>query len=216
MTRYLTIFLLTFFIGGCASTLSEPQDRKHSPEGFAYLTYNHKTSDASRVEVMVFFGYQCPHCFKFYTDELANWMATAPKDVNVVLVPVVWTPTVIPSTRAFHVAELLGKNPKFHGALFAAFQAHDIDLTTETAVGNFAASCCSIDKLQFKTIYESSAVDQMISHDESMLKEYNIGGTPSVIVNAKYYVSPETINGGKLIDVIDTLVKRERGNIAPR
>jgi protein dithiol oxidoreductase (disulfide-forming) len=212
MYRHLLLWVfISMIVAGCASPQAEPQNRRKG-DGFSYLSYNHKTSDPSKTEILVFFGYQCPHCYRTYKEEFSARIATHSFAEKIKLVPVIWIPSVVPSTRAFYVAEVLGKNPEFHSKLFSAFQSRSVDLSSESALEDFAEKCCAINRAQFKSIYKSSEVDGLLARDESYVREYNIAETPSVVVNGKYYISPTTMpRGAHFGEFIDSLIQKDAG-----
>lgn len=196
--HWAVVLSLVLIFSGCASDPSEPTPEpknRRMGNGFANLAYNHKPVDASKdYELLVFFAYQCPHCYTFHKQEMQTWLDANWSNVNIKLVPVlVKASSAEPSARAFYAAEVLGRNPEFHGKLFAAFHDYFIELESKRDFVDFAERCCSIDRARFEAAYDSPEVENRLVQDSRLMVEYSIEETPAVVVNGKYYISLKTM-----------------------
>jgi len=184
--------------------------------GFAVLPEAHQT-EGDGIEVLVFFGYQCTHCYHFYQSELLGWKERGSADVTVRLAPVVWSPAVEPAVRALHVVQRIGDAEAFHGKLFEAYQREPGRFSDPQALAELAHQCCNIDPEVFLEAYNAEEINAMRAVDEQTVKGYRIEATPTVIVAGKYLVRADVLPPGKrMIDVIDSLVARERNVRAGR
>lgn len=163
------------------------------------------------IEVLVFFGYQCRHCFNFYQSQLLGWKERRRADVTVRLAPVVWTPAVEPAVRAWHTMQRIGDAAVFHEQLFAAYQRQPEQYSDPQALAELAHQCCNIDPEVFLEAYNAEETNVTRAADEQAVREYRIEATPTVIVAGRYLVQAGAqAHGQRMIDVIDRLVKRER------
>lgn len=212
MIRHATrFFVLAAMLLGLATPPALAAPRIAEGQGYARLPASHKTADPAKVEILVFFGYQCPHCYHLYNDELRPWINKLPSDVQLRLSPVIWSDDVGPSTRGLHAAQIMGKELELHNKLFKAYQDQTHDLSSPEAVADFAAECCAIDRRKFLDTSLSDVVEDRLEQDEEILREYRITRTPTVIVNGKYAISPGELPAKvKVVDVIQHLVAAER------
>ncbi|MFY0663412.1 MAG: thioredoxin domain-containing protein [Natronospirillum sp.] len=208
MKRLLFVMLpILLAFAGCASTSGDGSYRQATAPT-DYLSYPN-----DQAEVLVFFGYQCNPCHNFYSQELARWSATGADDVSIVYVPVIFSDAVYPAARAFHAAEVLGENPAFHAQLFDAYQS-GVDLSSQKAVMAFARGCCDIDPVAFRTAYESELVERRMDQAETLLYQFGIRATPSVIVNREHLVDPSMVASGR--SLLDTVKARLNGEAPGR
>lgn len=170
---------------GCATTNTTTERSALPTDYSSYPT--------DKPEALVFFGYQCGPCYQFYHQELIHWDERIENDGQLVLVPVLFDPTVEYAARAFHAAEILGENPQFHAHLFYAYQS-GVDLYSEKAVLAFARQHINVPYADFQATLRSDLVDQRMAQAQALVQQYNIRATPSIIVNRKHLVDPTMVS----------------------
>lgn len=195
-------------------------------EGKEYvkLTQPQPTSASSRgkVEVMEFFWYGCPHCYKLQAP-METWLRA-----NQAIVAHRPQPAVLGGHwevmgRAYHAMELAGGfDPKMHHDLFVAIHERreplqkltdgkpvDLYAYVEKSKGKAYAEA-------FKKAYESFAMVSLIGKDKQIQQTYELAGTPTVVINGLYKIDPLTAGGPEnMIKVIDFVVKKEAEKIKP-
>lgn len=166
------------------------------------------TSDASKIEVIEFFWYGCPHCFAL-EPLVDSWNAKRPADVKFVQLPAVLNPQWEEHARAYYAAKSLGILDKTHQALFDALHVKRMPLFTQQQLAEFYAGY-GVSEDDFNKAFKSFPVSAQISRVKTAQRAYQISGVPAFIVNGKYKVSP-TMKGGAagLFDVIDYLIEKE-------
>ncbi len=167
------------------------------------------TDNSGKVEVIEFFWYGCPHCYRF-DPHLAAWLKTKPDDVVFKRQPVIFGKHWAPHARAYFTAEVLGVVDKIHKDFFDAMHVKKKPLSTEEELADFFAAR-GVDKETFKKAFNSFAVDLKMRQANEIAGTYGIDGVPAIAVNGKYKVTGSTAkNYENMIKVMQQLVDQER------
>lgn len=166
------------------------------------------TQDPDRIEVMEFFWYGCPHCLDFEPD-LKNWLKTKPGSVQFVRQPAVFNDQWAAHAKAYFTAEALGVADALHDELFKAIQIRKEKLMTEDEQAKFFADH-GVDSTAFHQAYKSFAVDSKMRNATGLAAKYGVTGTPSIVVNGKYLVSPSKSKSfPRMIAITNALIQQE-------
>lgn len=205
--------LLTFM----AALLMQATTAFAIDEGFEYnlVAPAMGTADKTKVEVVEFFWYGCPHCYSFEPD-LNKWLKTKPANVNFVRVPAIFRETWAIHARAYYTAEALGILDKTHNLFFKALHKDRIRLATEKDIAAFFVSN-GVTQEAFTQAWNSFVVQSRVKRAITLTRRSGISGVPAMIVNGKYRTSAKEagINnpGGAghddMLRVVDALVKKE-------
>ena len=179
-------------------------------EGINYkrLPKPQATADASKIEVVELFWYGCPHCHKFqpYVEE---WLKTKPDNVNYIRMPAILREDWSLHARAFYTAETLGVLDRIHAPLFDAIHIEKRHLFTEDSLMQFFQEY-GVSNDDFRNTFHSFAVDSKVRRARLMTRNYQIRGTPAVVINGKYVTGPGMAKGFEnMIKIIDYLVDKE-------
>jgi thiol:disulfide interchange protein DsbA len=184
-------------------------------------------TSGSRIEVIEFFWYGCPYCYQL-EPFLAGWLGRKPADVEFRLSPAIFRQSWIAHARLFHVLDALGELPRLHRQVYQTIHVEsrppevapgaavphsttailaDAESTTAWAVEH------GIERERWLKAYEDPQIDRRIEQSVAATRNYQIKGTPSLVVDGRYVTSTgmsETISG--VIGILDDLVQiaRER------
>ena len=173
------------------------------------------TEDPGKVEVIEFFWYGCPHCYRF-DPYLQKWLEKKPADVVFKRQPAIFGPHWAPQARAYFTAEALGVVDKIHQDFFDAMHKARKRMADEKELAAFFAAH-GVDEETFKNTFHSFMVDMKMRQAETMAPEYGITGVPSLVVNGKYLITGRTAGSFEnMIEVLDRLVARERQPLAAK
>jgi protein dithiol oxidoreductase (disulfide-forming) len=178
-------------------------------EGIDYvrLPVAQPTETGDKVEVLEIFWYGCPHCWHL-EPTMASWVATMPSGAAFRRMPATG-PRWDPHARAYYAAEALGKLDKFHEALFKAMQVDKRRIMTEDDLVAFAGEI-GIDPKEFRSVYESFAVETKLRKAQELQARYGIDGVPAVIVEGKLRTSPSQAGGtDAFVATLNALVAQE-------
>lgn len=178
------------------------------PVGYELVTPAQPTHDASKVEVIEFFWYGCPHCFDF-EPTLAKWVKSLPKNVEFIRQPAVFSDLWGKHAKAYYTAEALGVVDKIHQDFFDTIQIKKEHLETEEQLVKFFAAH-GVAEGDFKKAYNSFPVDMKVRQASVTAGKYGISGVPAIVINGKYKTSgPLAGSHEKMIEIMDKLIAQE-------
>ncbi len=140
-----------------------------------------------RIEVVEFFWYGCPFCYDLQP-ALAAWLQRKPADVVLRRIPAVFRPTWVPGARLYYTLEALGAAERLHRAVYDAYHRDGLDTDSAAAVADWAARH-GIDREKWLAAYHSDEVEQNVERARALTAQYQVAGTPSLIVDGRYLTS---------------------------
>ncbi len=172
-------------------------------------TLPRSAADDSKVEVLEFFWYGCPHCFRL-EPYLEKWVAESmPPNAEFVQVPATLNPSWQVHARAFYVAKTLGLLSKVHGPLMNAIHVDRNPMQDERALAEFFAEY-GVSEADFEKAYRSFAVETGLRRAAFLVDRAGIRAVPSIVVAGKYETSVSMAGGtDELLQVINYLIERE-------
>jgi protein dithiol oxidoreductase (disulfide-forming) len=181
------------------------------------------TASGKKVEVIEFFWYGCPHC-NALQPSLRTWLKRQPADVEFRREPAVLNESWLPLTTAFHALEAMGLEAKLHYELFSAIHAqHTLDirglLRDQKPLFDWVAKQ-GVDRKQFMEVYKSFGVRSRTNRSIEMTSNYEIPGTPAVVIDGKYLImlsnamkpdnSVDFERFARLLDQMIAMARKER------
>lgn len=179
---------------------------------------------AGKIEVAEVFSYACPFCGQF--NPLVRQLQTSlPSNAQMVYIPASFNPAEDWPVfqRATCTAQILGIFDKTHDKVFDAvwktgeiavsdLQTHRLKnpLPTIEDIARYYNHISGIPVQKFVDSAKSFAVDTAIRRDDSLVRAYQIDGTPTLVVNGKYRVTGQAAGGmAQMIEVARFLVAKE-------
>ena len=183
-------------------------------EPFEVLDPAQKTDDPSKIEILEFFHYGCPHCRDF-EPLVEAWRKKQPDDVSFRQVPAIWNnPQLSALARLFYAAEVSGELPAVHQKAFIAIQEEKRQLFDETQVRDWIADKVS-DSAKFMAAYTSFGVNSMLQRADQLARAMRIQGVPTVVVDGRFLTSASMAGSHeealKVLDQLIVRVRKERG-----
>ena len=181
---------------------------------FLILNPAQKTDDPSKVEVLEFFHYGCPHCRDF--DPLIEaWRKKQPADVSFRQVPAIWdNPQLSALARLFYAAEVSGELEAVHHQVFIAVQEQKRQLFTEEQVSEWINGKVT-DSARFMAAYTSFGVNSKLQRADQLARAMRIQGVPTVAVDGRFLTSASMAGSHeaalKVVDQLIERVRKERG-----
>lgn len=163
----------------------------------------------NRIEVLDFFFYACPYCNEL-APLLDRWASRKPDDVVFRHVPVVRHDSWVPLAKTYYTLEAMGEVERLHQAVYRSYHVEDLFMSQEKVIAEWAAKH-GLDSEKFMAIYRSDEVRQKVEVARKMTRDYDIQGTPSIVVDGRYLTSSSMTPGvPQVIPVIDGLVRLAR------
>ena len=203
--------LAFFFSGGVAAAQAV------AGKDYRLLNPQQPTDSGKKVEVLEFFWYGCPHCSSLQPS-LGAWLKRKPADLEFKRVPAVFQDSWVPLTKAYYTIEAMGLVDKLHHDVFSAIHEQKIRLQDTTVLFDWAAKR-GVDRQKFIDTYNSFAVQSRAQRSVDMTRNYDISGTPALVVDGRYLTAPSmtlnpdnSINYERFFRVVDELVALARKN----
>jgi len=179
-------------------------------DSYAPVSPPQPTSDPSKIEVIEFFHYGCPHCRDF--DPLVqDWVKKLPDDVVFSHVPAVWGNANLRAlAQFFYAMEVVGIEHELHPKVFKAFQDDKVALTTEEGAIQWVSDN-GFDGKKFADAYKSFGVRGKVQRADQLARNYRIRGVPTLAINGMFLTSASMSGSHEnSLRVADQLIERIR------
>ncbi|MDB4816493.1 thiol:disulfide interchange protein DsbA/DsbL [Gammaproteobacteria bacterium] len=210
----ITIATFLVFLLSCSSeeqtSLPVGNGEKFSP-GVHYEILDNPTSvrDPSKIEVTEVFWFGCNHCYAL-EPYIVKWKKDAASDVAFIKSPATWNEMLKTHASIYYTAKALGIEQQFVPAAFNTIQNEGRMLTGNTELEYFFRGF-DVEKDKYKAVSTSFGVRNAVEQADKKMKQWQVTGVPSLIVNGKYRVSASrAVRTDELFDVVDFLVAKER------
>lgn len=182
---------------------------------YTKLSTAQPTLSKDKVEVVEFFWYGCPHCYRLQKP-WEQWLAVNGKSVDYRPQPAVLGRSWEIMARAYHAMVASGGFDRdLHHKIFTSI--HEKNMGLQTLDGDEPKQLYAfIEKekgavylQKFKQDYAGFSMGARIAKDREMQKIYQLEGTPAIVVGGKYSVNPGNAGGeAAMVPVVDFLVKK--------
>jgi thiol:disulfide interchange protein DsbA len=165
--------------------------------------------NASKIEVIEFFWYGCPHCYNL-EPYIETWLKKLPPDVEFRRVPAVFNSRWGHDAAIFYTLEAMGVLEKLHRPLFDAIHKSSLRTDNEAAFSEWLQKN-GVDPKKFMDTMKSFGVQSKLRRATQQTVAYKIDGTPAMAVAGRYTVSAEqgrTQQG--MLQAVDGLVALAR------
>jgi thiol:disulfide interchange protein DsbA len=168
------------------------------------------TESATKVEVIEFFSYACPHCYSF-EPMIEPWIKSLPADVLFHRVPVVYHEPWLAPARLYYALEVLGEAGRLSPVVFDAMHKEHRDLTSEDAIAKFLESQ-GIPQKKFSEAYRSFSVETKMKRGTDLQAAYKIDQVPEIGVDGRYVTASSMVGGShaSVLPVVDQLIAMAR------
>jgi protein dithiol oxidoreductase (disulfide-forming) len=172
-----------------AGTLSEGRNYR--------LITQQPVADPSRIEIIDFFFYGCPFCNEL-RPMLERWRKTLPADVVFRRAPTVRRDTWVPLARTYYTLERLGEIERLHEEVYKGYHDEELSMSRPEVMADWAQRH-GIDREHWLKVYHSDEVTRLVEQARRMTQDYDIQGTPSVVINGRYLTSSGMTDDVKLV-----------------
>ena len=203
-------FVATAFALGAAFAM--PAFAQNAP--YTPITPAQPTEDASKIEVVEFFSYGCPHCADF--NPLHAWAAKQPGDVVVKKVPITFGRAAWANiAKLYYTLEITGDLQRLEGDVFKAIHVERQNLFEEKALTEWVVKK-GVDAKKFSETFNSFGVMSKVKRGDQMAQAYKIQGVPALAVEGKFLIGGKDFNDTLAIaDSLITKARSEKSGKAP-
>lgn len=179
-----------------------------SGQGYMELNQPMTTANPEKIEVLEFFWFGCPHCFRF-EPTINEWAAGKPDHVEFVREAPPLNPGWLPHSQAYYASQVLKVDDKFFDAFFHAIHTEKKRLNKPESIAKWAGTL-GIDSDLFLKTMSSFEVDMRIRRAMKLAQGAAIRSVPSMLINGKYTTSGSVAGSNQnVIQVINNLVSQE-------
>jgi thiol:disulfide interchange protein DsbA len=182
IARLLVVFTALAWMGGASATDAV------AGRDYEVIKPAQPTESGSKVEVIEFFSYGCPHCAALQP-ALRNWLKHKPADVDFKRQPVVFQDSWVPFARLYYTLDAMGIVDKLHHDVFVAIHEQKIRLQDPETLFGWVASK-GVDRKKFSDTYNSFTVQSRASRTTDVIRRYDIQFTPAIVVDGRYLTAP--------------------------
>ncbi len=207
--RLLLSSLMVFFSAVACAAGEAPGQIFKEGEHYDLIDPALRTANPDKIEVTEFFWYGCGHCYTF-EPMIGQWKKTLAEDVEFNPSPAMWNAAMELHARAFYAAEVLGVGETMHPALFQAMNVDRKRLQSAEEVADlFEAN--GVAREDFDKAFNSFGVSSQVRQANSRARAAKVTGTPSMMVNGKYFVSTRKAGSqANMLKLVDYLIEKER------
>jgi thiol:disulfide interchange protein DsbA len=166
-------------------------------------------SNASKIEVLEFFTYACPHCAAF-EPIIGPWARTLPADVAFRRVPVNFLFNAENFQRTYYSLETIGMVDAIQPKVFNAVHVDKLRLDKPEDIAALVAKNGG-DPAKFLAAFKSFSVATSVARAKKMQSDYKIEAVPGLTIQGRYLTSPSQAGGGpQALAVADALIDMVR------
>jgi thiol:disulfide interchange protein DsbA len=208
--RQCLALLLGLFAVAVAFAQSSPGGTVALSEGRNYrLIPQQPVADPNRIEVIDFFFYGCPFCNEL-RPMLERWRKALPADVVFRRTPTVRRDSWVPLAKTYYTLEVLGEVERLHEEVYKGYHDEELSMSRPEIMADWAQRH-GIDRDRWLEVYQSEEVSRRVEQARRMTLDYDIQGTPSVVINGRYLTSSGMTDDVKLVvPVAEQLLRRVR------
>ncbi|MBX9810764.1 MAG: thiol:disulfide interchange protein DsbA/DsbL [Burkholderiales bacterium] len=214
LTRFTAFAAATMLVLGLASSAAA---QPVAGKDYRLIDPPQPTDSGKKVEVIEFFWYGCPHCNSLQPS-LRAWLKRKPADVEFKRVPAIFQDSWVPLSKAYYALDAMGLVEKLHHDVFAAIHEQKIRLQEPKVLFDWVAGK-GVDKQKFIDTYNSFAVQGRTQRSIDLTRNYDIPGTPALVIDGKYLTAPSrtlkadnSIDYDRFFQVVDQLIALARKN----
>jgi thiol:disulfide interchange protein DsbA len=162
-----------------------------------------------KIEVIEFFWYGCPHCYRL-EPSLNAWLKNKPADIVFKRVHAVPSPSWIPHAKIYYTLETMQLVDQLHSKVFEAIHKDNKNLADVKVLDQWLAQN-GVDPAKYHEVEKSFTVDSKLKRANQLTAAYKVDGVPRVFVDGKYYVGPEQAGGeDRIMSAVDSVIAMER------
>jgi thiol:disulfide interchange protein DsbA len=193
LTRRLFCTALLGLAAGSATLSASAADPQAGAQ-YLVLPSVQPTDAGTKVEVIEFFAYYCPHCYAF-EPALEAWVKKQGDNIVFKRVHIQGGASVLPQQRLFYTLDAMGLLNQYHQKVFDAMHQQHLRLSSDEQVFDWVAQN-GIDRAKFVDTYRSFGIQAKLRRAGAMMDSYGVDRWPLVVVDGRFVTSPSHAGAG--------------------
>jgi thiol:disulfide interchange protein DsbA len=164
---------------------------------------------AGKVEVIEFFNFSCPHCYRML-GPFNRWKREAdPATIAVRRHPVVFSRTRGLFAQLYYTLEALGQADALYQKVFAAIHEEGKILNSRGRMLDWLETQ-GVERARAEAVFDSFAVKTKVERAARSQESYGVNSTPQIIVAGKYRLAPSNYFGyPEMMAALSELIAQE-------
>ncbi|WP_027864805.1 thiol:disulfide interchange protein DsbA/DsbL [Massilia alkalitolerans] len=188
-----------------STAIASPADPKNGVDYQTLAAPQPVQATGKKVEVIEFFAYHCPAC-NMLEPTFNQWIKKQGDNIVARHIPLPFQGPTDPEARLFLTLEAMGKLDQYHHRVFQAVHVQRQRLTKDDQIIEWAVKN-GLDKAKFMETWNSFGVTTKLRRLSQMSSAYKVTGTPTIIIDGKYVVSPGQIQEANKIQDVNQLMQ---------
>ena len=200
-----------------STAFASPADPKNGVDYQTLSAPQPVQATGKKVEVIEFFAFHCPAC-NALEPALNQWIKKQGDNILVRRIHLPFQGPADPEAHLFLTLEAMGKLDQYHHRVFQAVHVQRQRLMKDDQIIEWAVKN-GLDRAKFMETWNSFGVTTKLRRLNQISGAYKVSGTPTIIIDGKYVVSPSQVaEANKIQDVgqmlqattqvMDALVKK--------
>jgi thiol:disulfide interchange protein DsbA len=185
------IFVLALAVTNAQAQLTAGRD-------YQLINPPQPTESGSKIEVIEFFSYGCPHCYTLQAP-LRAWLKRKPADVEFRRMPAVFQDSMLPLARIYYTLDAMGLIEKLHHDVFTAVHDQKVRLNDTKVLFDWVATK-GVDRQKFIDTYNSFTVQSRSKMAGEITRRYDVPFTPALVVHGRFLTGPSMTATGNTLD----------------
>ncbi len=158
------------------------------------------------VEVLEFFWFACPSCFRF-EPYLVAW--DIPPSIDFKNIPATFSDNWVFHAHIYYAMELLGLKDKLMQKFYDEIHVKGTRVRNFDQFVEWAAPIAETDASKLTATLTSFAVQSKVSQASHLASKYKVTGVPTLVVGGKYKTSPSMVQSEeKALRVVEYLARK--------
>ena len=181
MIRWRRLFTTALACAAFAASAQELQPGRD----YGVITPPQKTDDPSKIVVIEFFSYACPHCNAF-NPSLTLWENQLPKDVRLEREAVIfgrqpWQKLA----QIYYALQQVGKAEQLTPSVYGAVHVERVNWQTDNDIIAWVAAH-GVNRDEFAAAFNSFSMRSYVARGDLLATSYKVQSVPWIIVDGKY------------------------------
>jgi len=164
---------------------------------------------AGKIEVIEFFWYGCPHCYRLEST-LNPWLKNKPADVVFKRIHAIPSEQCGLHAMIYYTLETMGLVDQLNDKVFDAIHKDRKNLLNAKILDQFLTEN-HVDPAKYHEVEKSFTVNSKVKRAAQQTAAYKVDGVPRIFVDGKLYTGPEFAGGeDKIMGAVDEMIAAER------
>ncbi|MDE0309963.1 MAG: thiol:disulfide interchange protein DsbA/DsbL [Acidiferrobacterales bacterium] len=194
--------------GFAVLSIATPSQAQNYEEGkdFVTIAADAKIKSDGKVDVMEFFWFGCPSCFRF-EPTLLQW--NIPEEISFSNVPAAMVDGWVFHAHVYYAMDLLKLKDVLMQKFYDEIHVKRKRINDVESFQKWAAAQDGVDAAKLTQTLHSFAAKSKVAQAEALAKKYGVNSVPTLVVGHKYRTSPAMAGSdSRALEIVEYLARR--------